>query len=115
MSQNLQNFAKFQNFQLENLVDFEKCCKTRIDLQKSVPIQPKTGLHLPKGLNNIRQMGSKQALGTMATSLSKIVEASWVNSHQKAMLTSLLQTNSEDSDSDEDLSLSAQPQGTVVS
>merc|ERR1719389_1323637 len=54
----------------------------------------------------------KQALGTMATSLSKIVEASWVNSHQKAMLTSLLQTGSEDSD--EDLSLSAQPQGTTV-
>merc|ERR1719194_2377 len=53
----------------------------------------------------------KQALGTMATSLSKIVEASWVNSHQKAMLTSLLQTGSEDSD--EDLSLSFQPQGKV--
>ena len=28
MSQNLQNFVKFQKFQLENLVDFEKCCKT---------------------------------------------------------------------------------------
>ena len=42
MSQNLQNFVKFQNFQLENLVDFEKCCKTHIYLQKSVPIQPKT-------------------------------------------------------------------------
>ena len=41
MSQNLQNVAKFQKFQLENLVDFEKCCKTRIFLQKSVPIQPK--------------------------------------------------------------------------
>ena len=38
ISQNLQNFAKFQNFQLDNLVDFEKCCKTRIFLQKSVPI-----------------------------------------------------------------------------
>ena len=48
MSQNLQNFAKFQNFQLENLVDFEKCCKTRIFLQKSVPIQPKTSNILPK-------------------------------------------------------------------
>ena len=23
-------FAKFQKFQLDNLVDFEKCCKTRI-------------------------------------------------------------------------------------
>ena len=30
MSKNLQNVAKFQKFQLENLVDFEKCCKTHI-------------------------------------------------------------------------------------
>ena len=42
MSQNLQNFVKFQNFLLDNLVDFEKCCKTHIFLQKSGPIQPKT-------------------------------------------------------------------------
>jgi hypothetical protein len=34
MLQNLQNIAKFQNFQLDNLVDFEKCCKTHIYLQK---------------------------------------------------------------------------------
>ena len=32
MLQNLQNIAKFQNFQLDNLVDFEKCCKTRISV-----------------------------------------------------------------------------------
>ena len=48
MSQNLQNFVKFQNFQLDNLVDFEKCCKTHIFLQKSEPIQPKTSNILPK-------------------------------------------------------------------
>ena len=48
MSQNLQNFVKFQKFQLENLVDFEKCCKTHIYLQKSEPIQPKTSIILPK-------------------------------------------------------------------
>ena len=51
MSQNLQNFVKFQKFQkfqLENLVDFEKCCKTHIFLQKSEPIQPKTSNTLPK-------------------------------------------------------------------
>ena len=48
MSQNLQNFVKFQKFQLENLVDFEKCCKTHIFLQKSAPIQPKTSEVLPK-------------------------------------------------------------------
>ncbi len=48
MSQNLQNFVKFQKIQLENLVDFEKCCKTHIYLQKSEPIQPKTSSILPK-------------------------------------------------------------------
>ena len=30
MSQILQNFAIFQQFQLHNLEDFEKCCKTHI-------------------------------------------------------------------------------------
>ena len=49
MSQNLQSFVKFQKFQLENLVDFEKCCNTHIFLQKSVPIQPKTSNILPIG------------------------------------------------------------------
>ena len=48
MSQNLQNFVKFQKCQLENLVDFEKCCKTHIFLQKSEPIQPKASNILPK-------------------------------------------------------------------
>ena len=48
MSHNLQNFVKFKKFQLENLVDFEKCCKTHIYLQKSEPIQPKTSNILPK-------------------------------------------------------------------
>ena len=42
MSENLQNFAKFQKCQLDILVDFEKCCKTHIYFQRSVPIQPKT-------------------------------------------------------------------------
>ena len=44
----MQNFAKCQKFQLDNLVDLEKCCKTHIFLQKSVPIQPKTSNMLPK-------------------------------------------------------------------
>ena len=43
---------KFQKFQFENLVDFEKCCKTHIYLQKSVPIQPKTSNILPKFAKN---------------------------------------------------------------
>ena len=41
MSQNLQHFVKFQKFQLENLVDFEKCCRTHSHLQKSIAIQPR--------------------------------------------------------------------------
>ena len=48
MLQNLQNVAKLQKFQLNDLVEFEKCCKTHISLQKSVPIQPKTSNILPK-------------------------------------------------------------------
>ena len=43
----LANLCKFQRCQLDNLVDFEKCCKTRIFLQKSVPIQPKRSNILP--------------------------------------------------------------------
>ena len=63
MSQNLQKFVKFQKFQLENLVDFEKCCKTHIYLEKSVPIQPKTSNILPKILPNILPEGRSELVG----------------------------------------------------
>ena len=43
----LKIFSKLQNIQLDNLVDFEKCCKTPIYLQRSAPIQPKTSEILP--------------------------------------------------------------------
>ena len=46
--QNLHNFVKFQKNQLDNLIDFEKCCKTLLFLQRSAPIQPKTTELLPK-------------------------------------------------------------------
>ena len=65
MSQNLQNFVKFQKFQFENLVDFEKCCKTHILLQKSEPIQPKTSNILSKfcqKLAAVHALGDQQAL-----------------------------------------------------
>ena len=67
MSQNLQNFVKFQKFQLDNLVDFEKCCKTHIFLQKSEPIQPKTSNILPKfcqptlSMSSLRKRRSPEA------------------------------------------------------
>ena len=63
MSQNLQNFVKFQKIQLDNLVDFEKCCKTRIFLQRSLPIQPKTSNILPKfdsELNEVYQSDHRE-------------------------------------------------------
>ena len=56
IQQTFANFAKsakvvkilISKFQLDNLVDFEKCCKARIYLQKSAPVQPKTSDILPK-------------------------------------------------------------------
>merc|ERR1719287_331770 len=51
-------------------------------------------------------------LGAMASGLQKVVEASWVSSHQKQVLQSLLQANAAASDGDEDLE--AQPQGSTV-
>ena len=56
MLQNLQNVAIFQKFQPDNLVVFEKCCKTRIFLQKSVPIQPETSNILPKFCRNFAEI-----------------------------------------------------------
>ena len=54
----LQNFKRFQ---LDNLVDFEKCCKTRICLQRSAPIQPKTSEILPKFCQKLAIVPSRQA------------------------------------------------------
>ena len=50
ISQNLQNLAKSQKIQFDNLVlvDFEKCCKARIFLQRSASIEPKTSEILTK-------------------------------------------------------------------
>ena len=49
--QNLQNVANFLKIQLDNIVDFDKCWKARIYLQKSVPIQPKKSEILEKIAN----------------------------------------------------------------
>ena len=73
MSQNLQKFDKFQKIQLENLVDFEKCCKTHIFLQKSEPIQPKTSNMLPKfcqpTLSDVAAMALAAAAGDVRVRL----------------------------------------------
>merc|ERR1719183_480095 len=65
---------------------------------------------LKKNLGFMQTGRAANVLAAMASGLQKVVEASWVNEHQKAVLQSLIQTNSEDSDED----LEFQPQGKVV-
>ena len=69
MSHNLQNFAKLKKNQLDHLVDFEKCCKTHIYLQKSVPIQPKTSNILPKFLHFAEILAARAPPGNSRRSL----------------------------------------------
>ena len=70
ISQNLQTFAKFQKFQLDNLVDFEKCCKTHFFLAKIgadtaeneqhfAEILPKTGNYPTGSAGSGRRGGAK--------------------------------------------------------
>ena len=66
MLQNLQNSAIFQKLQLDNLVDFEKCCKTRIQLQRSAPTQPKMGEILPKIIGNYWSRSRRRRVGRRA-------------------------------------------------
>merc|ERR1719183_898768 len=65
---------------------------------------------LKKNLGFMQTGRTANVLAAMASGLQKVVEASWVNEHQKAVLQSLIQTNSEDSDED----LEFQPQGKTV-
>ena len=86
MSQNLQNFVKFQKFRLENLVDFEKCCKTHILLQKSVPIRPKTSNILKHFAENW-QLPYGSALAAAAACFSSGFSggspAVWIRAHRR--------------------------------
>jgi chromosome segregation ATPase len=65
---------------------------------------------LKKNLGFMQTGRGANLLAAMAGGLQKVVEASWVNEHQKAVLQSLLQTKDEDSDED----LEFQPQGKTV-
>merc|ERR1719460_466661 len=64
-----------------------------------------------RGQFSFLQQHNAKDLSNLAKGLSKIVEASWVNSKQKAVVQSLLQSS--ESEGDEDLSL--QPQATAAS
>merc|ERR1719197_1013642 len=64
---------------------------------------------LKRGQTSFLQARDQDALKKMTMSLSKIVEANWVNEKDKAKVQSLLQSNSEENDED----LSLQPQAAV--
>merc|ERR1719197_1984567 len=64
---------------------------------------------LKRGQTSFLQARDQDALKKMTMSLSKIIEANWVNKKDKATIQSLLQSNSEENDED----LSLQPQAKV--
>merc|ERR1719482_891338 len=66
---------------------------------------------IKSNLGLLQSSHAKAEISLMASSLSKVVEASWVTDKQSSVLQSLLQSQSEDSD--EDLSLA--PQATAAS
>jgi ribosome recycling factor len=66
---------------------------------------------LKSNLGFVQTGRTAELLGAMANGLQKVVEASWVNAHEKKVLQSLLQAQS--GESDEDLSL--QPQASTSS
>merc|ERR1719169_350769 len=66
---------------------------------------------LSRGQSSFLQQHNAKDLSNLAKGLSKIVEASWVNSEQKTVVQSLIQSS--ESEGDEDLSL--QPQATAAS
>merc|ERR1719247_1985525 len=55
---------------------------------------------LKKNMSLLQAGKMANVLGAYASGLQKVVEASWINSHQKRVLQSLLQANAADSDED---------------
>merc|ERR1719253_2426891 len=78
---------------------------TEADLVETVDTLGRAIIVLKRGQTSFLQRGSKD-LSALTTALSKVVEATWVNSHQKSVVQSLIQSTSEDED------LSLQPQAT---
>merc|ERR1719456_1822535 len=68
---------------------------------------------LSRGQYSFLQQHGAKGLSALKDGLQQIVEATWVNSKQKAVVQSLIQSASKESEDDEDLSL--QPQATAAS
>jgi chromosome segregation ATPase len=99
----LASATDIRNTEHEVFVSAEK------ELADTVDSLERAMMTLKNNLGLLQTGRGKKAINAMAASLQKIVEASWVNAHQKEVLQSLLQTGAEDSDEDFDL----QPQAKV--
>jgi len=82
--------------------------KTEAELTGTVDTLSRATLVLGRGQTFMQTSQSKADLNKLATGLQAIVQASWVNTAQKSVVQSLLQTQ----DGDEDLDL--QPQATAA-
>ena len=100
----LDKATKLRNKEHDDFMASEKELVDTVDsLERAITV-------LKKNLGFLQNGRVSEALGASLSGLRKVVEASWVNAHQKAVLQSLLQTKSEDSDED----LEFQPQGKTV-
>merc|ERR1719486_1050939 len=78
-----------------------------------VPCLRRKGESIKRNLGLLQSGKASKDLSAAAAALSKVVEASWVTSHQKSVLQSLIQSQSQAEDTDEDLSFA--PQATAAS
>merc|ERR1719421_2506317 len=83
---------------------------TEKELTETIDTLERATAVLSRGQYSFLQRGGAKDLSKLATGLSKIISATWVNSQQKSVVQSLLQ--SVESEDDEDLSL--QPQATAA-
>ena len=96
----LDKATKLRNKEHDDFMASEKELVDTVDsLERAITV-------LKKNLGFLQNGRVSEALGASLSGLRKVVEASWVNAHQKSVLTSLLQAH--ESDEDE------QPQGTTV-
>jgi hypothetical protein len=95
------------NIRAEEHGDFSA---TEADLVETVDTLSRAIIVLKRGQTSFLQRGSKD-LSMLTSALSKVIEATWVDSHQKAAVQSLIQSSTESEDED----LSLQPQATSSS
>jgi hypothetical protein len=85
--------------------------KTEKELTETIDTLERAILVLKRGQTGFMQTkGKNQALSTLSAALSKIVEATWVDSAERAKVQALMQSGLEDTDED----LSLQPQATAA-